>query len=280
MLWQSRAAAGKPVGAFLRDSLRSERRGAFIVWSIAVIVWLATLIATPITIWTVGYERFPLIASVGVVAQFAASMAALACSWKAARILAAVAVVTAGSWLVEFVGHTTGVPFGHYEYTALLQPQIQGVPVIIPLAWMMMLAPAWSVVDRLVANRSRVGAVLVFAVLSGLALTAWDLYLDPQMVAKGLWVWDNPSGYFGIPWVNFLGWAATGAVFTLIIRPDELPRVPLLVIYSLTWVFQAIGLGLFWGQPGPALVGFMAMGLFTAVAWRKEYTAWKSSSGQ
>jgi hypothetical protein len=43
-----------------------------------------------------------------------------------------------------------------------------------------------------------------------------------------------------------------------------------MLIYTLTWVFQAIGLGLFWGQPGPALLGFLSMGILVIWAWRKE----------
>ncbi len=90
------------------------------------------------------------------------------------------------------------------------------------------------------------------------------------MVARGLWAWDHPGGYFGIPWVNFLGWWLAASLITLLIRPRDLLRGRLMVIYTLTWIFQAIGLGLFWDQPGPALVGFLGMGTFAVLAWRKE----------
>jgi hypothetical protein len=33
---------------------------------------------------------------------------------------------------------------------------------------------------------------------------------------------------------------------------------------------DAVGLGLFWGQPGPALTGFVGMGLWVVLFWRKE----------
>jgi putative membrane protein len=111
---------------------------------------------------------------------------------------------------------------------------------------------------------------LYFALLSGLALTAWDLYLDPQMVERNLWIWDQPGAYFGIPLVNFVGWVLVSSLLTLLIYPRNLPRQRLLIIYTLTWAFQAIGLGIFWGQPGPALVGFSVMGLFVGWAWSKE----------
>jgi hypothetical protein len=40
----------------------------------------------------------------------------------------------------------------------------------------------------------------------------------------------------------------------------------LLVIYGIVWILQAIGLAIFWGQPGPAAFGFVAMGLLLGAA--------------
>jgi putative membrane protein len=121
---------------------------------------------------------------------------------------------------------------------------------------------------------------LAFSLLSGLAFTAWDLYLDPQMVAQELWRWQTPGGYFGIPWQNYLGWVVTSSLLTLLIRPAPLPRLPLLAIYGITWLFQAIGLGLFWGQPGPALAGFAGMGIFALSAGWTVRHEWKPFFGQ
>jgi uncharacterized membrane protein len=147
------------------------------------------------------------------------------------------------------------------------------VPLVIALAWFMMLVPAWAVAEVILArHRENLGSwyALLHAALAGAAFTAWDLYLDPQMVAHGLWAWDGPGGYFGIPWINFMGWWLAATLLTLLIRPRSLPRWRLRVIYTLTWAFQAVGLGLFWNQPGPALVGFLSMGIFVIWAWRRE----------
>src|SRR5436190_1199972 len=44
----------------------------------------------------------------------------------------------AGAWIVEHIGETTGLPFGRYTYTDVLQPQLFGVvPLAIPCAWLM-----------------------------------------------------------------------------------------------------------------------------------------------
>jgi len=224
------------------------------------LAWLAFMVAMPIVDWATQGQIYPQLATVGVLLQMLASLAALRWAWPWPRITFTLLVVTALTWFAEWVGSATGWPFGKYSYTALLQPQLAGVPLLIPLAWLMMLPPTWAVVSALVAPEKRVA----FAALTGVAFTAWDLYLDPQMVARGLWVWAEPSGYFGIPWINFFGWWLTSSLVTFVVAPKdfEAAQKPLAAIYALTWILQAIGLGLFWGQPGPALVGFVAMGAF------------------
>ncbi|NDJ78088.1 MAG: carotenoid biosynthesis protein [Chloroflexi bacterium] len=239
-------------------------------WLAMLGLWLAVLIATPIAGWVAGDATFPTMASLGVVAQASVTLMALAGVWPVARLVRAVLIVVTGTWAVEALGIATGFPFGHYEYTDALQPQAAGVPLLIPLAWLMMLPPAWAAAGALVPNVSDWRGRIAFAMLSGLAFTAWDLYLDPQMVERKLWVWNQGGAYFGIPLVNFVGWWTTATLLTLLIGPDQLPRLPLLAIYTLTWAFQAVGLGVFWGQPGPALAGFAGMGVLVWLAWRKE----------
>jgi lycopene beta-cyclase len=256
----------------------------------AILAWLLALIATPISIWVFGEGVFPWMASLGVIIQLAAVLFSLRTAWPWRRILASLAAIAAFTWAVEFLGSATGFPFGDYSYTQAMQPQLGGVPVIIPLAWGMMLIPAWAVSQVILQPyHSRLGSAypFIFAAVSGLAFTAWDLYLDPQMVARGLWEWDSAAGgsfaggsfaggYFGIPWSNYLGWWVSSTLLTLLLRPVNLPAAPLLMIYTLTWLFQAMGLGVFWGQSGPALTGFIGMGFFALWAWRQIKEPWVS----
>lgn len=250
-----------------------------IAWLATLTAWLLVLIATPVGLWTVAGDIFPFLASLGVLAQLSATLSALSLGWSGRRILRTGLVVIGISWLVEIIGVRYAIPFGRYTYTAALQPQVGGTPALIPLAWLMMLAPAWGVTEVILGSlkqRLKGWYWLAYSALAGMVFTAWDLYLDPQMVQRGLWVWEetgNPS-YFGIPWSNFGGWWVTATLITLIVRPDELPVQPLLVIYSLTWIFQAVGLGIFWGQPGPSLAGFAGMGIWAILAWR---TVWRET---
>lgn len=227
--------------------------------------WILTLIALPIVKYLWGDAAVTWGVALGVVFQAVLVLYILEQAWGAARTLRMAAIVALLGFTSEAMGTATGLPFGAYGYTDRLQPQLAHVPLIIPLAWLMMLPAAWAVARLITGNRSR----LTFIGLSALALTAWDLFLDPQMVAWGFWVWEQPGGYFGIPWLNFFGWALTAAVMTALVRPKDLPLPPLLLIYIITWFLETIGLLFFWGLPEPALVGFVGMGSLIMLAWMR-----------
>ena len=230
------------------------------IWGTA---WLLSMIALPPVYFLRGYQALPWAVTLGVFFQTGLVVTVLHNAWGIRRTLWTAAVVAALGWLVEAIGSATGLPFGQYHYTAALQPQLGDVPLLIPLAWLMMLPPAWVVAAR-ISGRWR---GLAFIGLSGLAMTAWDLFLDPQMVAWGFWVWAEPGGYFGIPWLNFGGWILTAGLITALVRPDHLPLQPLVAIYVITWLLQTLGQLFFWNLPGPALAGFAGMGTLVALAW-------------
>lgn len=225
--------------------------------------WVLTMILIPIMRWTVGDVALHW----GVMCSVAAlALAVVAALWQACGrwpTMWRVLTMAPLAWGLEWLGSTTGFPFGEYHYTTTLQPQVAGVPLIIPLAWLMMLPPAWAIASVIVGGRRDWRFVLV----SAAAFTAWDLFLDPQMVGWGYWVWAQPGGYFGIPWVNFAGWLLGSALLTMITRPQKLPIAFLVTIYAVTWALQTTGQLVLWQMPGPALAGGMGMGLFLLLAY-------------
>jgi uncharacterized membrane protein len=130
------------------------------------------------------------------------------------RALRLLALVFGVSLLFESVGVATGLVYGPYHYTNKLGPLFLGlVPYLIPLAWFMVSYPSLVIADWLVPSGwKRWPRLLSVAALGGLAMTAWDLVMDPIMVAGGHWVWDVQGAYFGIPLQNFSGWWLT--IFT------------------------------------------------------------------
>jgi uncharacterized membrane protein len=180
------------------------------------------------------------------------------------RVAAAlVAVAAGGGLLVEAVGVRTGVPFGHYGYTGALGPRLLGVPLVVPLAWAWMAWPAWLAATRLVA------APVTRVVVAGWALAAWDLFLDPQMVAEGYWHWDDPHpGLGGAPLGNYLGWLVVALVMMAAFAalagtpaPDARRAAPMYALYLWTYASSVLAHAVFLGLPVSALAGALGMGL-------------------
>ncbi len=231
-------------------------------------IWALIIISLPIVDWSAGGSAMLGAITVGVSVTAGVVVVLLWGVWGGVTTLRVAGSILALSWAAEAIGSRTGVPFGAYSYTDTLQPQIFNVPIQISLGWLMMMPPAWAVAQVLSDRIKPRWQFPSFIGLSALALTAWDLFLDPMMVTWGIWVWDSPSGYFGIPWINYLGWLLVSALTTIIIRPGELPVAPLLIIYTAIWLLKSAGLGFFWGISGPAIVGFIFMGAITIFAWR------------
>jgi uncharacterized membrane protein len=183
-----------------------------------------------------------------------------------------VLVTTGGGFAVEAAGVATGFPFGEYAYSGELGPRLAGVPLVVPLAWTWMAWPAWLAAIRV--TRSRVGRV----VLAAVGLAAWDLFLDPQMVAEGYWTWADPHltlpGVPGVPVGNYLGWLAVALVMTALIRTTATEArpgdAPMYALYLWTYAASAVAHAVFLDLPdaGSALWGTLAMGLLAApLAW-------------
>jgi len=165
--------------------------------------------------------------------------------------------------LVEWLGHTTGVPFGAYDYaadSAVSGPQLLGVPLLVPLGWF-----AFSVIALALAPVGRKGW------LAPLALVAWDVGLDPLMVSQGFWTFER-GAYYGVPLTNFVGWGVSGAILVALLVWLE-PRLARDTSEDMRAVFWAqaflMGVGLlFFGLPWAALCAFLAMGLTGLLAER------------
>ncbi len=153
---------------------------------------------------------FPLFARAQILIAAAVLVVVLArhAGW---RWLPAFAVAYAISFLAEHVGTGYGVPFSGYGYTGLLGPKLLGrVPVLIPVSWFLMSSVSW-VVARARAPRSRQAPTRI-VLASGLLVT-WDLALDPAMShLTPYWIWESKGAFYGMPWVNLLGWFVTGLV--------------------------------------------------------------------
>ncbi len=259
--------------AFVRWLVTTWQSGG-LRYQLPLALWLLSMISIPIIGWTLGPQPQINGIIIATILQTILGIATLSLTWGWLRALGAAGVVGGITWAAEAVGTATGFPFGNYYYTDTFQLQVAHVPLLIPIAWMMVLPSAWAI-GQLVRDRFAQPSALkliLFTMVAAAALTAWDFGLDPQMVGWGLWVWLDGGAYFGIPISNFIGWFGTGALGTLavwwLVAPpdDALATDQLLLIYALTWFLMAFGLILFWDLAGPGFVLLLVMGFFLVLA--------------
>jgi uncharacterized membrane protein len=192
--------------------------------------------------------------------------------------LAFLALATLVSLAFEAVGVATGAIYGPYHYTDSLGLRLFQVPLVVPMAWFMVIYPSYVLANYLadgcVVSRPKPSSTRVagLAALSAMLMTAWDLAVDPQMVMYGHWVWHVEGAFFGIPVQNFVGWLATTLTVYLAYRALEarwpprpwgtassaFDRLPLFV-YGMLAIGYTIGYTLL-GRPALAIVAFFAMG--------------------
>ena len=150
-----------------------------------------------------------------------------------------------------------------------------GVPLLVPLAWTMMAYPA-LLLGRRLAGPGRRPAVrrTLTAALGGATLAAWDLFLDPQMVAAGHWAWTHPRpglpGVPDVPLTNLGGWLLVGVVMTALldrVLPAAGPAAPAAAealpaaLLAWTWLGSVAANLAFFGRPWVALYGGLALGV-------------------
>lgn len=197
--------------------------------------------------------------------------------WKQALLLLVITFVV--SLAFECVGVATGVIYGPYHYTDKLGAKFLGlVPLLIPVAWFMMTYPSYVIATQLVPTLKHTWIWrLAVAAVGALIMTAWDLAMDPMMVAGGHWVWEQGGAYFGVPVQNFLGWwmtiFATFLLFLALRRSKpNVTRYGNSFSQLAIWSYAITGLSSLladfeFGLDGPALVGIFAMLPWVVMAW-------------
>ncbi len=228
---------------------------------VARVATLAGMIATPLLPQRSAARR--VLSTVVVTGLFASTASAAVTRWGVGRTASAARTVVGATAAVERFGTETGVPFGRYRYSGALQPELAGVPAIVPLAWFAMALPARETAHAALGRHSNRATR---AVVGSAALTAWDLFLDPQMVGEGYWAWARRGVYRGIPLTNFLGWFLTGlgiiAVLDALLPPAERPEDAdgvLVGQYAVMGVMETLGFARFFRDPLVAVVGGSAM---------------------
>jgi uncharacterized membrane protein len=213
--------------------------------------------------------------------------AAARLGWRTAMLIFASAFVVSLS--AELAGTTTGYPFGPYSYTTQLGYLIGGrVPFNIPTSWFFMLYASLAICGRMLRADDTNASRWRWAVVAAFVLTAWDVSMDPAMVATTHWLWHLPPAtgasplqriflgdlFYGMPLTNWLGWLLTGLVVARVmlaivpptawaakVSPSRLP----FILYAVNGVFPILicaGRGMWWA----VALGTLAMAVPLALA--------------
>lgn len=199
------------------------------------------------------------------------------------NVLAVAGLISVLGGIVQFVGATTGIPFGPIVFTDNFGPQLfDRLPWLAPLLWLVMLLNCRGVARLLLRPWRKLHGYgfRVIGLTVGLMVLC-DCALEPFATrVNRLWIWRVSGGvsmdWLGAPWVNFPGWAVTALLLLIAATPWLINKMPSrrrgpdyhpLVAWLALHLFLAVCLALhsLWL---PAGLAFGACGVVGLFAWR------------
>jgi len=160
-----------------------------------------------------------------------------------------------GGFLLEHISSQIGIPYGFFSYLDGFGLTIAGTPVVISLAWIVVIMGCYAAAAK--AGVARVAIAAVLAVIL-------DLTLDPAAVGLGYWSWQETGFYYSIPLSNFFGWLVAALslgglrAFAIQSHDPRLQQASLLSLFLVAsfwtnaailqglWIAAAIGIGFIW----------------------------------
>ena len=142
------------------------------------------------------------------------------------------------SLIVEAFSVWTGLPYGEFHYSRILGYRILGlVPVSVGFAYLPILLGSMTIASRYSGK-----SLTRYAIYSSLANVSIDFVIDPAAVHAGFWAWTKPGFYYGVPFINFVGWIITGIIYsaifyTFFLADNDLP-LPSGVSTSIIWILS------------------------------------------
>lgn len=126
------------------------------------------------------------------------------------RALAGVGVLVGYTYLIEYVGVSTGWPYGEFAYGISLGPMIGEIPAALPVFFLPIVLNTY-VLSLLLLGERRGSRLLRLAVVIP-AVVAMDVVLDPAAVSLGFWAYLDGGAFYGVPLSNYVGWVLSAAV--------------------------------------------------------------------
>ncbi|PTL75604.1 carotenoid biosynthesis protein [Vitiosangium sp. GDMCC 1.1324] len=179
--------------------------------------WIFAALWLPVFLWSTvqaGFGGAAFGLQVLCTLLFVVTHASLSNGWRGGGLFFVFAVSVA--FVLEASSIATGFPFGFYVHN-VAGFKLLGVPPLVAFIYAIFGWLAWNLARLIVRQHPcDAGGVNRFTtpLVASFILAAQDLPFDPiGSTVLGIWTFRSPSGYFGVPLTNFLGWMFTGWVF-------------------------------------------------------------------
>lgn len=151
----------------------------------------------------------PLLVLVGVVAMRLPLIAGLV-TLVDRKAAIALAILTAYTYSIEYIGVSTGVPYGSFSYGVDLGPLLFGkIPLGLPVFFLPLVVNSYLLCLLLFGERAERG--LFRRSVAIITVVLMDLVLDPGAVGLGFWTYGGGQ-YYGVPLSNYFGWLVSATI--------------------------------------------------------------------
>ncbi|MFC7133394.1 MULTISPECIES: bisanhydrobacterioruberin hydratase [Salinibaculum] len=197
----------------------------------------------------------------------------------------ALGALTAYAYGIEWIGATTGFPYGDFHYDIPLGPMVfDTIPVGLPVFFLPLVLNSYLLCLLLLGDRARSALVRLPVVVA--AVLAVDLVLDPAAVALGFW--DYGGGvYYGVPLSNYAGWVLSATVATVLVDAafdhdalvERVQGCPYMLDDLVSFVVLWGAVNAFYGAWIPvAVAALFAAGLLRLD--RFDFAVWRGAAGR
>lgn len=232
----------------IRDNRLKGNRRLQACWVLATLWFVAFSWATVAPVSAIG------MASQGiqfmVLVAFVVIHASLAGGWRGA--LSFMAIVCIVSYTLEAISVATGFPFGFFTHHTDIGPKPFGVPLLVAVGYATFGWLAWAQtrsIVRAMFGETDARWLCIAPIIGAFVLTGYDYPYDAvgATVIK-LHSYRHPTGMYGVPLTNFLGWLLTAwtafQIYVFLERRMTPTAAAQQVSYgllpSLIWIFMAL----------------------------------------
>jgi putative membrane protein len=136
---------------------------------------------------------------------------------------------------VELIGIKTGFFFGEYSYDTALGSKFLGVPLIIGLNWVIIVAASSSIIKYFIKK-----PLILQALLAAALCTLLDFIIEPVAISYNFWTWTDGT----IPFYNYLCWFGFSFLFSTIYlyRNKEINKTGIIIYIIWTNFFIILNL--------------------------------------